>query len=721
MKNFPSQGGVLLLGNHISWIDWAIVQIASPRPVRFVMLNSIYQRWYLKHFLDLMGCIPIAQGKTSQASLATVAALLDRGEVVCLFPEGLISRNGHLAAFRRGYEKACELTTEPVSIIPFYLRGLWGSQFSRSSDQLKNSAGDGLYRNLIVAFGKPLDKNTPADILKRRVFDLSIDAWQQYIEGLPTLPQAWINTVKRQPGRTVIADAVANTTLTAAAALSASLAFKKRMGKLCAAPHVGILLPSSAAAALTNMAALLLNKTVVNLNYTASPAAISAAIEQAGIQTVFTSRQLMKRLRGRGIDLDECLQPCRVIYLEELRQQIGKAELLRLYLTVRVLPAALLRGLYCRNTDSSHTAAILFSSGSEGSPKGVMLSHRNVMANIKQIADVLNSQENDVVMSSLPLFHALGLTVTQWMPLIEGIPMVCHADPTDTVNNARAIARYKATIFFATASFLRLYNKNRNVHPLMLQSLRFVVAGAERVDEQVRTDFQLKFGKAILEGYGATETTPVASVNLPDNLDPDNWRPQIGNKHGTVGMPLPGSSFKIIDPDSEQELPTEEQGMIIIGGNQVMQGYLNNAEKTAAVIREIDGQRWYISGDKGFIDGDGFLTIIDRYSRFAKIAGEMVSLTAVEKLATEAAALISGQQDSEFLALNLPDQKKGERIVLLCTSDLGLQDIKPAMLASGCSALMLPDQCLQVDSIPKLGSGKTDFGAAKQLALQLTS
>ena len=720
LNHFPSQGGVLLLGNHISWIDWAIVQIASPRPIRFVMLKSIYQRWYLKGFLRLMGCIPIEQGKGSGDSLATVAKLLDKGEVVCLFPEGLISRNGHLAAFRKGYERACGLTTQPVQIIPFYLRGLWGSQFSRSSEQLKLQGNEGLFRSLIVAFGKPLPKDTPADLLKRRVFDLSIDAWQRHIERLPTVPQAWINRVKREPGKTIIADIATETQLSAATALSACLAFRKRFGAQCRnQQNIGLLLPSSAGGALANMATLLLGKTAVNLNYTASPAAIAAAIEQAEIKTVYTSRQLIKRLQGRGIQLDDCLQNTTVIYLEELRQSIGKAELVRRYLSVRLLPAAVLRWCYCRSNDSSSTAAILFSSGSEGIPKGVRLSHSNIMANIKQIADVLNSDQDDVVMSSLPLFHALGLTVTQFMPLVEGIPMICYADPTDAPSNAKAIAKYRATILFATASFLRLYCKNRNIHPLMLRSLRFVVAGAERVDEQVRNDFQLKFGKAILEGYGATETTPVASVNLPDDIDPGNWRPQIGNKPGTVGMPLPGTSFKIIDPDTEQELGTDEEGMIIIGGNQVMQGYLNNPKKTAEVIREIEGQRWYITGDKGFIDRDGFLTIIDRYSRFAKIAGEMVSLGGVEKLARQAAATLAVDDDVELLAVNVPDTKKGEKIILLCTQAIVLADLKAAMLAAACSPLMLPSDVLDVASIPKLGSGKTDFSEAKKMALAM--
>ncbi|MEE8060077.1 MAG: acyl-[ACP]--phospholipid O-acyltransferase [Pseudomonadales bacterium] len=720
IKNIPAQGGVLLLGNHMSWIDWAIVQIASPRPIRFVMLKSIYERWYLQGFFKLVGCIPIESGASSQKSLQLVANLLDKGEAVCLFPEGAISRTGHLGEFRRGYERACSMTASDIPIVPFYLRGLWGSQFSRSSENLKAIRSSGLFRDIIIAFGNHLPKDTSPDILKRRVFDLSIDAWQQHVNQLPTLPHAWIDTVKRVGNEMAIAD-TRTEPMSATQALCASLAFSKRVQAISKEINIGLLLPTSAGGVIANMAILMSGKTAVNLNYSASVSAIKSAIEQAEIKTVYSAKKFLEKLARKDIDLSSAFSTINVVFLEDLKADMAKVEMIRLWLTVKCLPAWCLRLLYCHANNPEQTAAILFSSGSEGSPKGVMLSHRNIMANLKQISDVLNTQDQDVVMASLPLFHAFGLTVTQFMPLIEGLPMVCHADPTDALNIGKAVAKYRASIMCGTSTFLRLYTKNRKLHPLMFDSLRIIVAGAEKLNEQVRQDFQLKFNKPILEGYGATETTPVASVNLPDALDLNVWQVQAGGKQGTVGMPLPGTSFKIIDPNTEQELATGAEGMILIGGAQIMQGYLNNVEKTAQVIREIGHQRWYITGDKGRIDSSGFLTIIDRYSRFAKIGGEMVGLGAVEKQVRAAIDNIDsrvGDDELEILTTTLPDPQKGERIVLLSTKEIDLPLIKQAMLQTGCKPLMIPSSCFLVDAIPKLGSGKTDFAQAKQLAAQ---
>jgi acyl-[acyl-carrier-protein]-phospholipid O-acyltransferase/long-chain-fatty-acid--[acyl-carrier-protein] ligase len=711
IKNIPEQGGTLLLGNHISWVDWAIIQIASPRPVRFVMLKSIYQRWYLKWFFDLFGVIPIESGASSRKSLETIAALLNKGQVVCLFPEGAISRTGHLAEFKKGFERACEQCTDDVVIIPFYLRGLWGSQFSRSSDQLKNIRSSGLFRDLIVAFGEPLPKTTTADILKRRVFDISINSWQEHAASMETIPDAWISTVKRVGSEMAIADTLGEP-LSAKLSLTVSLAFAKRMRKISPEQNIGVLLPTSAGGVLANMAVLLSGKTVVNLNFTASQETITSSIEQAAIKTIYSSRKFIDKLKRKGIELEPVLAKLNIIYLEDIKEEISKAEMLRLWLGITLLPVWLLRLIHSRSHNADNTAAILFSSGSEGAPKGVMLSHRNIMANLKQISDVLNTQSDDVVMASLPLFHAFGLTVTQFMPLIEGMPLVCHADPTDALNIAKAVAKYRATIMCGTSTFLRLYTKNKKVNPLMLESLRIVVAGAEKLNQDVREAFQLKFNKPILEGYGATETTPVASVNLPDALDTSHWQVQIGGKLGTVGMPLPGSSFKIVDPETWTELPTGESGMILIGGTQIMQGYLNNPEKTNEVIHSIDGVRWYVTGDKGRLDKDGFLSIIDRYSRFAKLGGEMVSLSVIE----EQIRNVINDEEIELVAVNLPDEKKGEKVIVLVSNSVDSKEIKQALLAAGCSPLSIPRAFIQVDAVPKLGSGKTDFKQAKSLA-----
>ncbi|MCP4326170.1 MAG: acyl-[ACP]--phospholipid O-acyltransferase [Alteromonadales bacterium] len=713
MKNIPEQGGVLLLGNHISWVDWAILQIACPRPVRFVMAKQIYSRWYLCWLFKALGCVPIESSASSKRSLSTIASILDKGEVVALFPEGMISRNGHLGEFKRGFELICKQLTQPTLIVPFYIRGLWGSKFSRSSQQLKEVRKQGLFRDLIVAFAKPMKSDSTAQQVKAKVFDLSISSWKEHVSDLADISSAWIDTVKRINTQKSIID---NTgiTLTAQQSLVAAISLSKSIKQINKTKNVGLLLPTSAGGVLANMATLMAGKTIVNLNYTASQQAISDACKQAELKHVFTSKRFLKKLQKRGIDLTETLQGVELIFLEDLMKSMKASSKLMRLMIIKTFPAFVLKALYAPAVNNNSVAAILFSSGSEGAPKGVMLSHSNIMANLKQVSDVLNTKQTDIILGSLPLFHAFGLTVTQFLPLVEGIPLICVADPTDAVAIGKAVSTHNVSIMCGTSTFLRLYAKSRKVNALMFESLRIVVAGAEKLNSKVKSDFESKFNKDILEGYGTTETTPVASVNMPNQLDKNDWRIQVGSKSGTVGLPLPGTSFRIVEPNTFEEVPVGEAGLVLIGGAQVMLGYLNNPEKTAQVIKEIDGERWYVSGDKGKLDGDGFLTILDRYSRFAKLGGEMVSLSAIEQ------AIIKAQQcDIELVAVNIEDEQKGESLVLLHEGELDKKQIKQQMSIDGCNPLMVPKQFIQVEMIPKLGAGKTDFSTAKKLAISL--
>jgi len=708
--NLPREGAVLLLGNHISWIDWALVQIASPRPVRFVMTRDIYNLWYLRWLFRMVGVIPIGTAGSAGA-LREVTASLERGEVVCIFPEGSISRNGQLGKFHGGYERAVRDVVPRGVLVPFYLRGLWGSTFSRAELGLRKARSVGGRRDIIVAFGEPIALDTPVDQLKQKVFELSISAWEKYTDSLSPLPLAWFRTARRRLLKVCAVDGEGNA-LSNARMVTACLAFAGEIRRHTRDRNIGLVLPASPAAIFCNMAVMLLGRTTVNLNYTASVAAVQKAIESAGITTVFSSRLFAERLKGRGIDLDTMLAGTRVVWAEDLRDGIPRWRLLGYLATVWLLPPRVLYAVFGRRVRLDQPAAILFSSGSEGAPKGIRLSHRNIIANIRQISDVLNTREDDVIMGSLPPFHCFGLTVTSLMPVIEGIPVVCHPDPTDTLGVARAIARHRGTILCATATFLRMYTANRKVEPLMLDTLRIVVAGAEKLGERVREGFQHKFNKIVYEGYGTTETTPVASCNVPDALDTSDWRIQRGNSPGTVGLPLPGSCFRIVDPDTLETLPVGVDGLILISGTQVMLGYLNDEERTRAAIVEIDSRRWYRTGDKGHLDEEGFLTIVDRYSRFAKLGGEMVSLTAVE----DAVRAVLDMPELDCVAINLEDAKKGERIVLLT---VGLPDpkaLRKQLVAAGINPLMIPQDFHAVESIPKLGSGKLDIAAARQLA-----
>ncbi|HTF85362.1 MAG TPA: acyl-[ACP]--phospholipid O-acyltransferase [Cellvibrio sp.] len=715
--HLPARGGVLLLGNHISWIDWALVQIACPRPVRFVMQREIYNRWYLKPLLSRLGMIPISSGNSKEA-LTRINELLRNGEVVCLFPEGAISRNGHLGKFHSGYERTTE-GVENAVIVPFYLRGLWGSAFSRSAGKLRDETSLldrslGNRRDIIVAFGKPLPLTTKTAELKQKVFELSVDAWEEHTHNLDPLALTWLKTAKRNRFQHFMVDGE-GTTFSYGRTLAATLAFAKAMRRYTSDDNVGLVLPASSASLISNMAVLLNGQTTVNINYTSSVGAVQASLRTAAIRTVFTSRRFMAKLEQRGIAIETMLADAQIVFLEDVKAALSKGDLLRAML-FSLLPASVIYWLLGRQRQLDDPAAILFSSGSEGTPKGIVLSHRNIIANCKQISDVLDTRKHDVFMNSLPPFHSFGLTVTTMMPMLEGIPVVCHPDPTDVVGIAKAIARYRATVLCGTATFLRLYTRNSKVEPLMLDSLRIVVAGAEKLQERVRSEFEMKFNKKIFEGYGTTETTPVISVNIPDMLDTVYWKLQKGNQPGTVGMPLPGSSIRIVDPDTLDTLPQGEDGLILVSGTQLMLGYLNDAEKTAQAIVTLDNRRWYKTGDKGHLDEDGFLTIVDRYSRFAKIGGEMISLGAVEEKARD----IFDNPEIELAAVALSDEKKGERIILCVTgnsTDTTPAELRQQLLSGGMEGLMLPAEIQVMPELPKLGTGKMDYKALLQQLL----
>lgn len=708
MDNIDSNQGVLLLGNHISFLDWAILQIAYPEQIRFVMERNYYNRWYFKPFLKFFGAIPVSSA-ASKSALKKISESLEKGETVALFPEGHISRNGQLGAFQRGFEVATK-EIEDFVIIPFYLRGLWESDFSYASSKVKKTQK----KDISVTFGPSMSPRSTAQEVKNQIFQLSIDAWQNHAGSLPSIPKRFIQRCKEGGKSLCIADSM-GTELGRERFLTATLLMaKKLLPNLKQEQNIGLLLPTSVGGAMANMAVLCLGKTIVNLNYTAAQPSLLAALEKAEIKTIVTSEKFLKKLASKGFDMEEVLRDKQVIYLERTRESISKAEMVWQLILVKILPTSVLNYLYTVKQSINDTAAILFSSGSEGTPKGIELTHQNINGNIKQISTVLNPTDNDVMMATLPIFHSFGLTVTTLLPLLEGIPAVCHPDPTDGFAIGKLAAKYEATILCATSTFLRLYTRNRKLNPLMFASMRLVIAGAEKLLPEVREGFKQKFGLDIYEGYGATETTPVASVNVPDILIHSNWRVQNGNKLGTVGLALPGSSFRIVDPNSYENLPAGESGMVLIGGTQIMKGYLKDPQKTASVIKEIDGVRWYVTGDKGRLDEHGFLTIVDRYSRFAKLGGEMISLGAVEEQIRQ----ILGEE-TEVIAVAMSDAKKGEQIVLLYSGEEEPKAIKQRLLDGKLNALYLPSHLFQVEEIPKLGTGKADFSGAKRLAEQM--
>ena len=711
LKNLPQSGGVLLLGNHISWIDWLVLQAASPRAIKFVMYRPIYNKWYLTWFLRIFKVIPIGGG-ASKESIQTIRSYLENGEVVALFPEGHISYNGQINEFQKGFEHVLE-GLENITTVPFYLRGLWGSSFSRADSHYKILSKKRGKREVLVAFGKPINGFIDAVAMKQKVVELSFSAWEHFINEQAPLTHHWLESAKSDLFKECVVDAQ-GTELNNVKFIAAVLSFAKVLKtKLRGQRHVGVLLPSSAAGAIVNMALFVLGKVPVNLNYTLSAESMQKALAKAQIDTVLSSAKFLDKLTAKGFDFNAILAD-KLLFAEDIAKGLNKTAKTHAFLTALFAPQWWIKLRYFANVKLDDTATILFSSGSEGDPKGIELSHKNLLTNIKQVSELLNFRRDDVILNSLPIFHSFGLTVTTLLPLCEGVKMVSVADPTDGATIGKMSAKHGVSILFGTSTFFRLYTRNKKLHPLMFQNVRIVIAGAEKLKPDVKDAFRLKFGLEIHEGYGATETAPVAAVNVPNILEKDSLKELTFTKEGTVGLPLPGTIIKIVDPDTLNELKTGEDGLILIGGGQVMKGYLDDPEKTAEVIAELDGVRYYKTGDKGHIDEHGFVTIVDRYSRFAKIGGEMISLGAVEANLSQAIG-----EDAVFVATAVNDDKKGESVVLLVKSELPLSDIQQRIKTLNIPPIMLPSEIFLVDEIPLLGSGKIDFKRAKLLATEL--
>jgi acyl-[acyl-carrier-protein]-phospholipid O-acyltransferase/long-chain-fatty-acid--[acyl-carrier-protein] ligase len=356
-------------------------------------------------------------------------------------------------------------------------------------------------------------------------------------------------------------------------------------------------------------------------------------------------------------------------------------------------------------------ATLIFSSGSTGEPKGVMLSHYNIASNVEQIGQMFMFGSKDCLLGVLPFFHSFGYTVTLWLPAVLGVGVAYHPSPLDLTAVSELVRDYRVTFLMSTPTFLQAYT--RRCSPEDFGSLELVVVGGEKLPERVALAFEDRFGIRPLEGYGATECSPVVAVNTRDFRAP-GFR-QVGAKRGRIGHPLPGVSVRIVDPETGEQLPTGTPGLLQVRGPNVMLGYLGKSEKTAEVLQG----GWYVTGDIAAEDEDGFLTITDRLSRFSKIGGEMVPHIKVEELLHE----IAGETDQRFVVTGIADGKKGERLVVLHT--LAPEELGPVLEKlhqSGLPNLWTPraNQFFAVQELPHLDTGKLDLRRIREMALQFS-
>ena len=700
-ENLPASGGALLLPNHITWVDAVLLQLVSPRPIRFVIYDAIYRQPFLKPFFQLFGAIPIAAGRAKEG-LHAASECLRAGELVCVFPEGELSRTGTLLRIKKGYELIARRGGAPV--VPVWLDELWGSIFSFEGGRYFSKLPQRIPYPVTVAFGKAL---TPDQADVATVREKMLELGEQCYEDRPMLQrhlgEACIRGLSKYGSHLAVIDGTDHSTLTRGTLLAAASALSRKLRAEVPGKRVGIVLPPSKGGVLANLAVLLAGKTPVSLNFTAGRDALESAMRKAGIETVITATIVERKM-------DTFPWPEHVLRLDKILPPMKKTIALW-RVAVAVLPwFVLTRVLGIPRHGGHDEAVLLFTSGSSGEPKGVVLSHRNILANISQFRLMVNLKPDDAVLASLPFFHSFGCTVTLWFPLIEGLRAVTYPNPLDVVKNAELVQKYGCSMLLVTPTFLRAYLRKADKE--QLASLRLLIAGAEKMPRPIADAVQERFGKQVLEGYGLTETAPVLSCNLPDvSLNDAGHTVQHAYRAGSVGKLAPGIAAQIRDPDTGAHLNLHDTGMLWVRGANIFEGYLEEPELTADVLQ--DG--WFRTGDLGRFDEDGFLYIEGRLSRFSKIAGEMVPHETVETKISEAFGLPPGER--LFVVTGVPDEAKGEALVLLSTVDMVQSDLRAKLTALGVANLWVPRTIKRVDTLPVLGSGKLDLKGCKDLAL----
>jgi acyl-[acyl-carrier-protein]-phospholipid O-acyltransferase/long-chain-fatty-acid--[acyl-carrier-protein] ligase len=699
LENVPTDKSALLVSNHVSYVDALLVLATSQRRIRFVIEKKFYRKWWIRPLVKLMKTIPISSTDPPRQlieSLHLARKALDDGFLVCIFAEGMMTRSGMMSGFKAGFERIMKGSTAPI--IPVYLGGVWGSIFSYYGGKMLSMLPKKIPYPIAIHFGKPLPAHCSANLVRQKVAELSCD----YFNGLKTpnrsLNYHFIKAARKNWNSKCMSDNTGKK-LNFGETLIASMIFGNKLkAKTIPGEKVGIILPASVGAAIANLGVALAGRISVNLNFTAGPENMAYAIDQCKIRNIITSRKFVEKYPIKfGSE--------NIIYLEDIISTITKGEKIRAFLKARFLPIHFLAPKMRQLGDELLT--VIFSSGSSGRPKGVMLSHHNILSNIEAVRMVVMIRASDNLCGILPFFHSFGYTCGFWLPIVSGVSVSFVPNPLDGLAVGKSVCENHSTVLFAPPTFLANYI--RRTEAADFASLRLVVGGAEKLKLQLADAFMEKFGIRPVEGFGATELSPVVSLNIP-NVTVGNIM-QVGTKEGSVGNPIPGEAVKILDIENGSVKEPDEEGLLMIKGPNIMLGYLNDPERTKHAVN--DG--WYNTGDIAKIDKDGFITITDRLARFSKIAGEMVPHGAIEQVLLDAL----NTTEQVVAVASAADEKKGEELFVFFLPQVGpAEKLYDIVAKSSLPNIAKPrkENFIEIPTMPALGSGKISFGKLKELA-----
>ncbi len=675
----------VIVANHVSFLDAALLAAFLPGMPTFAINTHVARRWWIRPFLTLVDALPI--DPTNPLATRTLAKAVKEGRRVVIFPEGRITVTGALMKIYEGPGLIADKAQ--ADILPVRIEGAQYTPFSRLEGKMRLR----LFPKITLTVLPPQRFEVTGSGRERRqqvgarLYDMMSNMLFTTANIERTLYQALLDARTVHGGSAVAVEDVERRPLTYRRLIAASRVLGAHL-KTGTNPgeYVGVLLPNSSAVAATFFGLHAYRRIPAMLNFSTGAANMRLACQGAAIRTVITSRRFIQLAR-----LEEAVRvleaDVRILYLEDVRARMGLWDKLH-----GLIAMLLARALHRNDARPDDPAVVLFTSGSEGTPKGVVLSHRNILANCAQLSARIDFNPTDSVFNALPVFHSFGLTGGLILPLFSGIRTFLYPSPLHYRIVPELTYDTNVTILFGTDTFLRGYA--RAAHPYDFYSVRLVFAGAERLKEETRRTWMEKFGVRILEGYGATETSPVLACNTPMHYKP-----------GTVGRFLPGIRYRL-----EPVPGIEQSGRLVVSGPNVMLGYLR-AERPGVLDKPAQG--WYDTGDIVTVDDQGYITIVGRAKRFAKIAGEMVSLSAVENYAATL------WPEHQHAVVSVADGRKGEQLVLITEQPDASRDALLAHAkANGVAELMIPRVILPVKRLPLLGSGKVDYAAVKALIEQ---